>query len=56
MLTPGTAGVKGGCERIMWLMDGMNVGDKAQDKEMVHSCNVCEKAFKSFPTTNLAAH
>ena len=27
-------------------------GDKAQERERVHPCNVCDKAFKSLPTPN----
>jgi hypothetical protein len=30
----------------MLLLDGIVVGDKAQEREMVHLCNVCDKAFK----------
>ena len=48
LLAPRPAGVEGRFVRkIMLLLDGISVGDKAQEREMVHLCNVSDKAFKS---------
>ena len=44
----GPAGVKGRFVReIMLLLDGISVGDKAQEREKVLPCIVLDKAFKS---------
>ena len=53
LLAPGPTGVEGGFVRKFWLLlDWISVGggDKAQERERVHPCNVCDKAFKSLPT------
>ena len=48
LLAAGPAGVEGRFVReIMLLLGGSVWGDKAQERERVHPCNVCEKAFKS---------
>ena len=48
LLAPGLAGVEGRFVReIMLLLDGISLGEKAQDREKVPPCNVCDKAFKS---------
>ena len=49
LLVPGPAGVKGKFVReFMLLLDWINVGDKAQERERVHPCNFCDKAVKYF--------
>ena len=49
LLTPRPAGVKGRFVReIMLLLDGISVGGQStRERERVHPCNVCDKAFKS---------
>ena len=48
LLATGPAGVEGRFVReIMLLLDGISVGDKAQERERVYPCIVCDKAFKS---------
>ena len=49
LLAPGPAGVEGRFVReIMLLLDRISGGgDKTQERERVHPCNVCNKAFKS---------
>ena len=53
LLAAGPSGVV--CRLVrefMFLLDGISVGDKTQERERVHPCNVCDKAFKSLPTPN----
>ena len=49
MLANGPAGVKVRFVReIMLLLDGISVGGQStRERERVHPCNVCDKAFKS---------
>ena len=47
------AGVKGRFVRVfIFLLDGITMEDKAQERERVHPCNVWDKAFKYLPTPN----
>ena len=51
LLAPGPSGVNYGFVReLMVFLDGIKLGDKAQERERVHPCNVCDKAFKPWPT------
>ena len=51
LLGPGPEDVKGGILReFMLLLDGISVWDKAHKRERVHTCNVCDKAFKVLGT------
>ena len=54
LLAPGPAGVEGGFERVfILLLDGISVGRPSKrEREKVHPCNVCDKAFKSLSTHN----
>ena len=53
LLAPGPANVKGGLVReLCCCCMGSVLGDKAQERDRVLPCIVCDKAFKSLPTRN----
>ena len=48
LLATGPAGVEGRFVREIMLLDGIRLtGQCTRERERVHPCNVCDKAFKS---------
>ena len=58
LLAPGLAGVKGKFVReFMFLLEWISMGgQETRQRERVHSCNVCDKAFKSLPNQQKIWH
>ena len=53
LLAPGPVGVECGFVRdFMLLLAWIRGGHKAQERERLHPCNVCDKDFKSLPALN----